>query len=34
MLLPVGSHYQIRDGPPRRQPRLGGLLMDANRETA
>ena len=32
--LPVGSHCQIRDGPLRRQQRLGGLLMDANSEAA
>jgi hypothetical protein len=34
VLLPVGSHCQIRDGPLRRQQRLGGLLMGANREAA
>ena len=35
VLLPVGSHCQIRDGPLRRQQqRLGGLLMDANHEAA
>jgi putative transposase len=33
-LLPVGRHCQRRDGPLRRQQRLGGLLMDANREAA
>ena len=32
VLLPVGSHCQIRDGPLRRQQRLGRLLRDANRE--
>jgi len=32
--LPVVSHCQRRDGPLRRQQRLGGLLMDANREAA
>jgi transposase len=34
VLLPVVSHCQIRDGPLRRQQRLGGLLMDTNREAA
>ena len=34
VLLPVGSHCQIRDGPLRRQPRHGGLLRDTNREAA
>jgi hypothetical protein len=32
--LPVGRRCQIRDGPLRRQQRLGGLLLDANREAA
>jgi len=32
--LPVVSHCQIRDGPLRRQQRLGGLLMGTNREAA
>jgi hypothetical protein len=32
--LPVISHCQTRDGPLRRQQRLGGLLMDTNREAA
>jgi hypothetical protein len=32
--LPVISHCQRRDGPLRRQQRLGGLLMDANRAAA
>src|SRR5262249_3009532 len=34
VLLPVVNYGQIRDGPLRRQQRLGGLLMDANREAA
>jgi putative transposase len=34
VLLPVVSHCQRRDGPLRRQQRLGGLLMDTNREAA
>lgn len=34
VLLPVVNHCQIRDGPLRRQQRLGGLLMDANRAAA
>jgi hypothetical protein len=34
ILLPVVSHCQIRDGPLRRQQRLGGLLMATNRDAA
>src|SRR4029453_10201631 len=34
VLLPVVSHCQIRDGPLRRQQRLGRLLMDTNHEAA
>ena len=34
VLLPVVSHCQIRDGPLRRQQRLGRLLMDTNRDAA
>ena len=34
MLLPVVNHGQIRDGPQRRQQRLNGLQMDANRKAA
>src|SRR5712691_7774556 len=34
VLLPVVSHCQIRDGPLRRQQRLGELLVDAHREAA
>ena len=33
VLLPVGGHGEIRDGPLRRQQRFGGLLLDANRES-
>ena len=33
VLLPVGSHCQIRDGPLRRPQRRGALLMDTNRES-
>jgi len=34
VLLPVVNRCLIRDGPLRRRQRLGGLLMDANREAA
>ena len=34
VLLPVVNRRLIRDGPLRRRQRLGGLLMDANREAA